>query len=261
MKKSGILFIFMITLLTANAQITPAGFDNTKFVSWQAFGVKQTLDTLNKKSILVYLGGGLESRLDDLNLFERPGIFVSDQRFQHKFHANWKYNIGLSYRKQHHYSSEFPYDHESPSIVNEIRTYSTIAYSNSIKKMTWELAFKEEFRTFFTKEQIKPKYPINLRSRLKLKLKWNLDDRKKHGIIFQAESLFSIGRENTVNHLWSQFKYSDSRLSLFYTYSPKNIPFNFEFGYMNELRGIKNKEDINFLAFNIIWINPFNLNN
>lgn len=237
------------------AQITPAGFDHTKVVSWEAVGIIQSLDSLDKKQVIVYLGTATESRPDDANLFERPGIFVSDQQFQHQFHPHFKYNIGLSYRLQHHYSDQYPFDHDSPGKVHEIRTYSTFSWTKSFKRAQWDLSFKEEMRNFFTSEITKPKFPLKLRSRLKSKWKFSLDKNKIHQLIFQAEVLLSTGKESV--QTWDRFHYTDTRLSVFYSFTPKHHPFKFEVGYMNEIRGIDANEDINFLAVNFLWINPF----
>lgn len=237
------------------AQITPAGFDHTQIVSWEAAGIIQSLDSLGKKQILVYLGAATESRPDDANLFERPGIFVSDQQFQHQFHPHFKYNSGLSYRLQHHYSGQYPFDHDSPGKVHEIRTYSTFSWTKSFRRAQWDLSFKEEIRNFFTTEIVKPKSTLKLRSRIKSRWKFSLDKNKIHQLIFQAEALLSTGKGS--GQTWDQFHYTDTRLSAFYSFSPKNYSFRLEVGYMNEIRGIDANEDISFLAVNILWINPF----
>ncbi|MCO6499866.1 MAG: DUF2490 domain-containing protein [Vicingus serpentipes] len=257
MKKNRLLLWFILTGVSVNAQITPAGFDHTRLVGWEAVGIHQALTSSGDKTIFAYIGIGTESRPDDFNLLERPGIFVSDQKFQHRFHPHFKYNIGLSYRSQHHYAGQLPYEHESPGKVNEIRTYSTLAWITSLKKLKWEISFKEEWRNFFTTENEEPQYPIKLRSRLKSKWKWSLDQQKKHSLIFQTEVLFSLGKGNSMDTTWSKFHYTDCRLSAFYTYTFDKHPLVLEIGYMNELRGVEMNEDISVIAVNLIWINPF----
>jgi hypothetical protein len=70
--------------------------------------------------------------------------------------------------------------------------------------------------------------------------------------------LFAISKENEPEKQWSKFDYKESRLTLYYSLSPHEIPFIFDVGYMYNIIGKgTDSSDVNYLAVDIIWKNPF----
>src|SRR5690625_6586037 len=56
---------------------------------------------------------------------------------------------------------------------------------------------------------------IRLRSRFRIKFYYPLDSKAQHGIAAYSEQLFSVSQSGISNE-WGNFRYSDSRFSLYY---------------------------------------------
>lgn len=251
-----ICFFFLLTggESPCISQLTPPGFDHTRLVSWEAVGLSQDLDSLDDKQVRVYTGLGRESQPDDLNLYEKPGIWVLEGQYREKITPRLAVTTGLSYRLQHRYSGTIPYQHELPGRVNEIRFYGILTVSENWKHLSVGITMKQEARTFVVPAPYHPNPAFQLRTRLKTKLQVPVWKHRDHRVIFSQEVLFPVSFQNGN---WEHLHYSDLRLSLYYSVTLKKLPLLVEVGYMNELRGLKNKEDISFFAMDLVWINPF----
>lgn len=261
MKRYWVIYVCVFALSwNGYSQISPPGLGNAKTASWFAIGVRQELDTIAGKGwqSMSYLGIGRKSTPDSYNLFQKQAIWVVNQEFYHQFHHNWQYSMALSYRKQDEYLKEAPYYHDNPQWKQEFRLYGRMSYLLSAKRIKFIPTFRQEFRKYYTPDFHNLEENFQLRSRLRLQLKINLDAQKIHRLIVSSEQLFSISKKSFEKQ-WTGFNYNESRFSLYYSYSPKTIPLIFNVGYMNNLLGAKKAHSVHYLAFDIIIENPFKL--
>ena len=242
------------------SQISPPGLGKTLTAGWVAFGVRQELDTVEGKGwqSMTYAGFGRKGNPDNYHLFYKSAIFILNQEFYHQFHNNWQYSLALSYRRQDEYLSDPPYEHDNPKLKQEFRLYSRFSYIFKISWMKLIPTFRQEFRKFYSPDFKPTNEDFQFRSRFRLQLTANLDRKKIHRLIVNSEQLFSASKENVPN-AWTNFKYKESRFSIYYSYSPKTSPFIFNIGYMNNLVGLKKSYAAHFLAFDVVIENPFKL--
>lgn len=205
-----------------------------------------------------YIGVGRKSNPDNYDPFYKPAILVINQEFYHQFHRTWQYSLALSYRRQDEYLDNAPYEHNNPKLKQEFRLYGRFSYIFSTSRIKLVPTFRQEFRKFYSPDFQNINENFQFRSRFRLQLTANLDSKKRHRLIASSEQLFSISKENTPD-TWTEFNYRESRFSLYYSYSPKTVPFIFSVGYMNNLVGQKNPYDVHYLAFDIVIENPFKL--
>jgi hypothetical protein len=258
MKGYRLILFFAFLLLTRQilGQISPPGLGAAKTVSWFAFGVKQELDTLKKWQSMSYIGLGRKSNPNNYNPLFKSSILVLNQEFYHQFHKHWQYSIALSYRRQDQYDDNPPYEHEIPNIEQEFRLYSRFSYILKTSRIKFVPTFREEFRKFYSPNFRNVPEDFQLRSRLRLQLTVTLNAKKTQRLIVSSEQLFSVSKETTPN-TWTDFNYRESRFSLYYSLAPQSIPFIFSIGYMNNIVGYKSPLSVNYLAFDIIFVNPF----
>ncbi|WP_442787925.1 DUF2490 domain-containing protein [Flavobacterium suncheonense] len=261
MKKHFISTLFFCFFFgTVFSQISPPGLGKTQIADWFAFGVRQELDTIEGKGwqSMSYIGVARKSNPDNYNPFYKPAILVVNQEFYHQFHETWQYSLALSYRRQDEYSDQPPYEHDDPRLKQEFRLYSRLSYIFSTSRIKLVPTFRQEFRKFYSPDFKNLDEDFQFRSRLRLQLTVNLDEDKQHRLIGSSEQLFSISKENKSNTR-TDFKYRESRFSLYYSYSPKASPFIFSLGYMNNLVGQKNPFSAHYAGFDIVIENPFKL--
>ena len=257
-KKTLITAMLSLFALSNYAQFSPPGLGKAKNASWFAFGIKQSLDTLRKKESTTYIGIGRKSTPDDSDPFNKMGLLVLNQEFSNKFLKNWQYSIGLSYRRQNEYEATAPYETADPAIKQEFRIYGRYAYLTGTDKLKWKTTIRQEYRKFFNPDFTKSSEDYQLRTRFKTQLNIDLGTQKLHHIIGSAEALFSTSKRNQPVNEWTKFEYKESRFSLFYSLTPKEIPFTFDVGYGYNLIGKgSNKVDVNILALGVTWSNPF----
>ncbi len=242
------------------SQISSPGLGKANTASWFAFGIRQELDTIQGKGwqSMSYIGLGRKSNPDNYDPFFKQAIFAVNQEFYHQFHSDWQYSFALSYRRQDEYLDNPPYEHDTPKLKQEFRLYSRFSYIFKTSNIKLIPTFRQEFRKFYAPDFQNVSEDFQLRSRFRLQLAVNLDARKTHKLIASSEQLFSISKE-TDSNTWTDFSYRESRFSLYYSLSPKTIPFVFSLGYMNNLVGVKDSYNVHYLAFDIVIENPFKL--
>jgi len=254
--------IVLFFLLTGNSfsQISPPGLGKAKTAGWFAIGIRQELDTVDGKGwqSMTYFGIGRKSNPDNYNLLHKQAIWVLNQEFYHQFHNVWQYSFALSYRRQDEYLDNPPYGHDTPRLNQEFRAYGRLSCIFSTPRIKLVPTLRQEFRKFYSPGFKNVNENFQLRSRFRLQLTVNIDRKKVHRLIAGSEQLFSISQE-TLPGKWTDFKYRESRFSLYYSYSPKTYPFILSIGYMNNLIGVKNPCDVHYLAFDIVIENPFKL--
>ncbi len=250
--------IFVVTLSNTYAQLSPPGLGEAKNASWFAFGVRQSLDSLKQKESTTYVGVGLKSSPDENNPFSKMAILVINEEISNRYKKNWEYSYALSYRRSNNYNSTAPYETLDPAIEQEFRVYGRYSYIMEGNGLKWKNTVRQEFRKFFNPDFSNAEENFQLRTRLKTQLSLDLGTTKTHHIIGGAEALFAISKENEPEKQWSKFDYKESRFTLYYSLSPHEIPFIFDIGYMYNLIGKGAAiSDVNYLAVDIIWKNPF----
>lgn len=258
LKQFYILTVLILYQQITFGQINPPGLGKANTASWFAVGIKQELDTIAGKGwqSMSYVGFGQKSNPDNHDPFFKPAIFIINQEFYHQFHKTWQYSFALSYRRQNEYAENPPYEHEDPKIKQEFRTYGRFSYIFQTPGIKLTPTFRQEFRKFYSPGFTNTTENFQLRSRFRLQLAINLDRDKMHKLIASSEQLFSISKQNTQEN-WTDFDYRESRFSLYYSISPKEIPLTLNIGYMNNLVGKKKPYDVHHFGFDIIIENPF----
>lgn len=257
-KRQIIAMVGMLLFSTTYAQLSPPGLGKANTASWFAFGIKQRLDTLKQKESTTYIGIGRKSNPDENNPMSKPGILVLNEEISNHYKEHWTYSYALSYRRSNLYASEAPFDETEPSIEQEFRVYGRYSYLMGNQNIKWKNTVRQEFRKFFNPDFSKTDENYQFRTRLKSQVNFALGTQKVHQIIVSAEALFAISRENFPEEEWSKFAYKESRFALYYSLSPKEIPFTFDLGYMYNLIGKdSNVDGVNYLALDVVLKNPF----
>lgn len=257
-KKTIITGILFMVVITSYAQFSPPGLGKGKNASWFAFGIKQVLDTVNKKESTTYIGIGRKSTQDDTDPFNKMAILVLNQEFSNRYAKNWQYSYAISYRRQNEYESTAPYDVADPAIKQEFRIYGRYTYLTGTGNLKWKNTFRQEYRKFFNPNFTKCDEDYQFRTRLKTQLNVDLGTQNIHHIIGSAEALFSTSKIYKPTSEWTKFDYKESRFGLYYSLTPSEIPFTFDFGYGYNLIGKGSKTSgVNYIAIDVVWNNPF----
>ena len=249
--------IFMTVITSSYAQLSPPGLGNANNASWFAFGIKQSLDTISHNVSTTYIGIGRKSSPDESNPFSKMAILVLNEEISNRYKEHWEYSYAISYRRSNLYESSAPYEELNPSIEQEFRVYGRYSYLTGNSRIKWKNTFRQEFRKFYTPDFSNTDENFQLRTRLKTQLNINLEPTSVHQIIGSAEALFAISKDNYPENEWSKFKYKEARLGLYYSLSPPDIPFTFDFGYMHNLIGKSDVINVDYIAFDVVWKNPF----
>jgi hypothetical protein len=255
-----ILFLWLGILYVqqACAQIGPPDLGNTNTAAWTAFGIRQSLDSASKIQSFSYIGFGRLSTLASYNPFYRHAILVLNQEFYHRFSKQFRYSLGVSYRNKNEYSDTSPYESASPSAIQEFRVYGRFIYQLKVRKFKFVATFRQEFRSFFEPDFQQPDMRYQLRSRFKLQSSLALDQNKTHRISMSVETFFSSSESTNPENHWSTFSYQESRICLYYSFGPQNSSVVYSIGYMNDLKGTgANLSSGSYIAFDVIWENPF----
>ncbi len=255
-----LLIIFLLSGQIVFGQISSPGLGKAHTADWFALGVRQKLDTLADGGwqSMTYVGFGEKSNPDNYNPFYKPAIFVLNQEFYHQFHKAWQYSFAVSYRRQDEYFDRPPYEHETPGIKQEFRTYGRFSYIFKASRIKLIPTFRQEFRKFWAPDFKNIAEDFQFRSRFRLQLTVNLNENKTRKLVASSEQLFSISKE-AMPDTWTDFNYRESRFSLYYSILPEALPVVVSIGYMNNLVSGETTYDAHYLAFDIIIENPFNL--
>lgn len=259
LKKYFLTCIFVSLLFGPDclAQINPPGLGITKTAAWVAFAVRQELDTVKKWQSVTYTGISRKSNPDNYDPLFKPAIFIINQEFFHQFHKRWQYSLAVSYRRQHEHLETPPYGPDNPSLLQEFRFYGRFSHIIKMSRIRITPTFRQEIRKFVTPDFENISEDFQLRSRFRLQLTVNLDANRRHNLVAGSEQLFSVSKKTNSN-TWTAFKYKDTRLTLYYSFSPATSPLTFNIGYMNNLVGTK-PHSAHYIGFDITWRNPFNL--
>lgn len=254
-----ILLLLFISSGTSFSQISPPGLGTANTASWYALGFRQYMDTTKRWQSVSYIGLGRKSNPDNFSPVSKNAILVFNQEFYHQFHKNYQYSLAVSYRRQDEYSDLPPYDYKANRIKQEFRVYGRFVYSYKINRFKISPIIRQEFRKFYASDFGNLSENFQLRTRVRFQLTMSLDKQRLRKLVFNAESLFSVSKENT-SEKWTGFHYNESRFSFYYSLSFKKLPLTLSVGYMNNLIGIKSPRTVHYFAFDIVVENPFKRN-
>lgn len=258
LKRFRFVFCLLCITHTVPAQVIPPGLGDTRTASWFALSFKQDLGAPEAKDwqSVTYLGAGTMSNPDSRNPFDKPAIFIVNQEFKKRFQQHWEYTLAVSYRRQNEYADDPPYEKSDPAIKQEFRLYGRLSYTLKFSSAEITPALRQEIQRYYTPGFHNFPEIMRLRSRFRLKFSIPVDKDKKHRILLFSEQLFSTSQMNSTKQ-WTRFRYQDSRFSLYYSWSPADVPLTFNVGYMNNLKGTKSPVSIHHFGLDISWHNPF----
>lgn len=256
--KKIITCLFLLISFQYFSQIVPPSHGNTNVATVFTFGIKQDM---NRKDGIgwmsdSYIAISRQSSQGSKNMFEKPGFFIINQEFYNRFLPNWEHSIALSYRRENRFSDEEPFEAENPAFKNEFRLYGRFSYLFKSKFVEITPTLRQEFMKYYNPDFTHYNETFRMRTRFRVKFTFNLTEDKVHKLALYSEQLFSTSLYNSADGL-SDFAYDDSRFTLFYSYSPAEIPFTFNVGYMNSLIGYEKPYSIHNFALDVIWKNPF----
>jgi len=236
------------------AQISPPGLGETNSASWLAIGLEQDLGKENSITSTTYFGLGRMSTPENHNLFNKQAIYVLNEELAFRFKKKWKYAFAFSYRWQNNYQSTPPYARDNPNGRQEIRLSSRLTYLNHKHTyIDYSFSFRPELRFFYNPDFMPAPKDMQIRSRFRGKLAFNLNSLETHRLITTAELFFSTTR----NTHWSRIDYQEARLCFYYAVTLPKQKLELHLGYMNNLRGKSIINGVNHLVINIILKNPF----
>lgn len=257
MRPSALLLLLACTWAWSSgaaAQITPPGLGEANTAYWMALGVRQDLGLRERWESMSYAGFGSISHPNNYNLFEKPAIFVLNQEIYDHFRKDLAYSFALSLRRQWLYKDELPFEEDDPAARVEFRMYGRFLHTLHFGDVQIENAVRPELRTFYPRDA--GEEVLQFRLRLRTKAQWAVDSAHVHRLLGSAEVLSSMEKERDMS--FGNFEYRESRFCLYYSYSPANLAWVFDIGYMNNLLGSSRPlVDVHYLAIDVTWKNPF----
>ncbi|MEJ0029213.1 MAG: DUF2490 domain-containing protein [Bacteroidota bacterium] len=223
--------------MPAFSQISPPGLDDTRAVAWGAIGFSQQIGP--KWQTTIYLGASRESNPDNYSLLNKPAIAVIDVSGLYRFNDRWSLSGAISFRKQD------VYDVDDMEIRDEIRYYSRLYYRHKIKKISFTYSFRPEFRTYYNSTSV----PYTYRFRLKAQVAIPLNQSGSNQFILGNEIL------NVAQPHFSDYKYSEDRLTSYFRHTFKKPAVIFDAGFMYQF--LAGEGLITHLAFDVIFLDPF----
>lgn len=255
------LSVWLLVLLFQNgaAQISPPGLGSGRTAGWFAFAVRQDFGAAKKWKTVAYIGVGTKSNPDNFNPVQKPALLVFNQEFYFRFQKAWYSSFAASYRRQNEYIKNAPYSSDRPSIQQEFRLYGRLFYRFKIGRVQLSPAFRQEFRMFYAPDFSPMPKDMQLRSRVRLQAIVPLNKKQSQWLTFASETFFATSKQAHSNS-WSKFEYSENRFTVYYSISFPEAALIFDFGYMNNLVGIKSSlYDVHYLAVDILFDNPAKL--
>ncbi|MBD8487331.1 DUF2490 domain-containing protein [Echinicola sp. CAU 1574] len=254
MKRILLLSLFaLVAYESCFGQISPPGLGEVNSSEWFAIGAKQRLNQDKSWTSMTYLGVGRTSTPDDFNPLKRSGIYVINEEVTHHFKKHWKYALALSYRWQDMYQSAEPFEPDEPRARQEIRSYGRFSYLTTIKKMVFELTYRPEMRLFYNPDFSKYDKQAQFRSRFRSKISIPIDANQRKKLSLSTEVLFSTTKQES----WDNIRYKESRFCFFYSVTVPERKITFDIGYMNNLLGKPIYKYSHYLAFDVVFNDPF----
>lgn len=226
---------------------------DSKLGYWNAVAIKQTLDTLDQKQLVLYTGFGRKSNPDDFNPFKKQGIFILNAEFYHHFSKSFQYSLAASYRLQNEYAGTSPYAALTPSYRQEYRLYGRFSHLFEWQRIKLVNTFRAESRFFLQPDFAWWTEDFQLRLRYRLQFSYAFGKNQTNRFVISAEPLFANSHQHALT-TWGGFSYRESRFCFFWGHTFKNAPFTVHIGYMlNQLTD----KFVSYGSVDLIWNNPF----
>ncbi len=239
----------------ASAQSSPPGLGVAHTATWLALGLRQHLDTLERQQWVAYVGVGRKSDPTDYLPYHRPAIIVLNQEYYHRVRRHWQYALAVSYREQDEYRAVAPFEHGDPRMRQEFRVYGR--WSWLLKRHRWKFAatLRQELRLFYTPDFMPWEEDLQLRTRFRMQVAWDLNTARTVSLSASAEPLFATSRATSGACDWSPLAYGESRFGLFLSWRLQ--PLVLSVGYMNNLLDDALPHDVHYVSMCAVWEDPF----
>lgn len=246
-------FLVFLIPLSGYSQIIPAGLGEIDAGSWFALGWQQNIGQ-NQWSSTTYFGVGRRNEEGFKNPFQNHALLVLNQEFKNRFHDRWEYSLAGGYRNLTGINNQHPDKRNDDK--QEFRIYGRLSYLYQTGKLRITPTLRQEFIKYYDPDFKDYSESIRLRSRFRVKFYYPIDTKAQHGIAVYSEQLFSISQSGISNE-WGNFRYSDSRFSLYYSWSPSELPLAINVGYMCNVIGKKWDHTAHYLGVDLLLKNIF----
>lgn len=267
-RKIFFLFIFFFHLSPVKSQITSAA-QGGNAASWLAFGIEQKIKKNWVTSFNFGNGRHSNSNPADYHLFKNQGVLVIKPQLMYQ-RKHWQYMGGIGFWDRKNYSFSSPYALlASPYGTRyEFRWYGKIAFTHQINSFKISYGIRPEFRYFF-KKNIPERWdtPFEFRARCDINIQYSFREKKDHLIlineVFTAmDKPYLTSKYSGYHAGWTDYVWTENRISLFYKHTFMNGWFDLDFGVMNQYWRIKLTESkftiTNTLMMDIIIHDLFN---
>ncbi|MDW8333595.1 MAG: hypothetical protein RMM53_05200 [Bacteroidia bacterium] len=199
----------------AIAQVAPPAMGGRHFGSWVALALRQSLDSLAKRRIIVYAGNGRISVPGGANPLARQGIFVTNAEYFHRLHPKHQFSIAFSHRFQNEYRDP-PAGSGQSSLRQEYRLYGRWFFDLfNDRRAQLSLALRHEWRLFVSPSFVFEREVFQPRWRIRAEAAAHLDSKLKHRFSFRVEQLFAASF--FADRPPTKFAYRETRVSAFYS--------------------------------------------
>ncbi len=236
-------------------QLTPPGLgSDSRLNLWSVIGLDQKLDSAGKFSSVTYFGIAGKSTVENVNVFERLGIFVINEEVKYRFKPGWNASLAASYRHQNEFEKTVPYLAAEDRFKQEFRVYSRITKSWE-KKWIPAVAFRQEFRKFYDPGFRDWAVSAAFRSRFKFQSEFRLIPSNRLLLIAGCEFLFSTEFQESTQR-WKHFEYGETRLSAVISYRNPSNQVSYHLGYMNDLLHVPaGQKSVHYISMGILFKN------
>jgi len=234
--------LYFGAFLTASAQISPPGLDDTRGVLWGAVGFTQNLGP--KWQTMVYAGASRESNPNNFSVLSKPAISVIDVSQLYRIDEHWSLSAAVSYREQNRYSDEPPYESKDPAIRDEIRYYMRVYYRHKVNRIALTYSFRPEFRTYHPSAIL-----YEYRFRLKGQVAIPLNKTSSNQLIVGNEIL------TVAEPRFADYNYTEDRATIYFRHTFANPSLIADVGLMSQV--LAGEGLITHVAFDFIFVDPF----
>jgi len=248
-------FLVFLIPLSGYSQIIPAGLGKIDAGSWFALGWQEDIGQ-NQWSSTTYFGVGRRNEEGSMDPFQNHALLVLNQEFKNRFHNRWEYSLAGGYRKQNLSGINNQHPDKRNDYKQEFRMYGRLSYLYRTGNLHITPTLRQELIKYYDSGFKDYSESIRLRSRFRIKFYYPLDSKAQHGIAAYSEQLFSVSQSGISNE-WGNFRYSDSRFSLYYSWSPSELPFAINAGYMCNVIGKRGDHTAHYLGVDLLLKNIF----
>lgn len=255
--------LLILSSSTAFAQISAPGMGDAKTAIFTAAGIKQQWHNNPQFETMTYIGFGTKSTTENHNPISESNTLVLNHENFHTLNTHWKISYAASYRIQNQITP--PTTLANDKILNEnqfqkkqreTRIYGRLNYSKRWNNIVFTEKIREDVRKFHDEDWTTQNKNLEMRTRLKSQLGFEIGMDREHKISLGSEVFFATDH-NLQTREWTRLHYTETRFTAFYTIKPKSIPISYTLGYMNDLIETNKTHAVQYATFNILWHNPF----